>query len=144
MARSNIYVTFGYVVLILTILAGIAVGIYYLVKYFTSQTVTIDNVQLEPPTGGLELGYLKFSIKLNGPCVGNCTPVLTKAVISGTIPEYIPDPFSFHSLVSTGTNSWDASIVITGPSFNYKSSLGANLGVKVGSFNGYYNGPINH
>ena len=138
MARTNIYVTFGYVVLILTILAGIGVAIYYVVKGFISRTVSIENVSIQRPLGGLEIGYLKFSIKLNGECIKDCTPKLTNVNMEG----YMPKNLVFNSLVNTGAGSWDASVAITNPWVFTQNSVTTAISVTIGSDIGGFYGSV--
>ena len=136
MARSNIYVTFGYVLLILTVLAGIGVAIYYIVKGFTSRTVTIDNVQMamgDWSSGPFQTSFLKFNITLNGECVQDCTPKLINLNING---NEVNNP-NFYSIVSTSPLNWYASVVIPGEVNHLGTvAISVSIGKDIGGFYG--------
>jgi hypothetical protein len=111
MTRGRIFVTFGIVLLILALLAGIAVGIYYLVEYFKSPIV-IDEVYLEVAPDGLATSNLIISFHKTGECI-DCNPVLNFADVSDANFNLLGSGTSFTELTKTGPKSWKGKILLS-------------------------------
>lgn len=147
MARSNTFVTAGYLLLMLLSLGGLAAGIYFLILYFTqSQSGSIYNVTLEKLGGGLAGWFLKFTIDSKGPCMKDCNPSITylsfQGHLAGSAPINITPIPEFHSLVSNGPNSWDAVIVLPDEQIFEEGSVTASILGKVGTATPYFSGIV--
>lgn len=147
MANSRTIVNVGYFLLVLLILAGIGVGLYYLIIYYTTPAVNIKNVTLEKLGGNLAGGLLKFDIQTMGCGTSNrCnyTPKLVQFLYNkdGFTPTNIYPLPEFQSITSTGIGSWNTITMIPDDYVFDNGSMNIEITVGGGPTTGLFSGKV--